>query len=52
MSACMYRTQRTLALSLDSFNDEHENIEITADDARYMTLGGRVVRFQPMKEME
>ena len=48
----MYRTPRTLVLSPDSFNDEHEDIVITADDDRAVTFGGRVVWFQPVAELE
>lgn len=48
----MYRTAHTLVLSPDSFNAEHEDIVITADDVRAVTFDGRVVWFQPIEEME
>ena len=47
----MYRTPRTLVLSPDSFNPEHEDIIITSDDDRTVKFGGKVVWFQPIEEM-
>ncbi len=47
----MYRTQKTLVLSPDSFNPEHEDIIVTSDDDRTVKFGGKVVWFQPLEEM-
>lgn len=48
----MYRTPRTLVLSPDSFNPEHEDIIITSDDDHTVEFGGKVVWFQAASEME
>lgn len=48
----MYRTPNTLVLSPDSHNIEHKDIVITSDDEHMVEFGGKVVWFQPSKEME
>lgn len=48
----MYRTQKTLVLSPDSFNPEHEDIIITSGDDHTVEFGGKVVWFQAASEME
>lgn len=48
----MYRTPNTLVLSPDSFNPDHTDIIITADDEHVVAFGGRVVWFQSREEME
>lgn len=48
----MYRTPRTLVLSPDSFNPEHEDIIITSDTDHSVEFGGKVVWFQASEEMQ
>ncbi len=48
----MYRTPRTLVLSPDSWNPEHEDIVVRAGDGHTVEFGGRVVWFQAREEME
>lgn len=48
----MYRTPRTLVLSPDSFNPEHEDIIITSGDDHTVEFGGKVVWFQASEELQ
>lgn len=48
----MLRTASTMVLSPESFNQEHEDVIITADSDHTVELIGTVVWFQPSKEME
>lgn len=47
----MYRTPRTLVLSPDSFNPEHEDIVVTSDTDHSVEFGGKVVWFQAREEL-
>ncbi|MEG0759423.1 MAG: XRE family transcriptional regulator [Gordonibacter sp.] len=48
----LLRTSSTMVLSPESFNDEHEDVIITADSGHTVELIGTVVWFQPSEEME
>lgn len=48
----MYRTANTLVLSPESWNPEHKDIIITSDSDHTIEFGGKVVWFQPIKEIE
>ncbi|MEG0374681.1 MAG: XRE family transcriptional regulator [Raoultibacter sp.] len=48
----MYRTANTLVLSPESWNTEHKDIVITSDSDHTVELGGKVVWFQSMQEMD
>lgn len=48
----LLRTTSTMVLAPESFNDQHQDIVITAADDRTVELVGTVVWFQSSKEME
>lgn len=48
----LFRTSKTLVLSPDSYNDAYDDIVITAEQDHVIEFGGKVVWFQPSKDME